>query len=119
MVGYQATDAEPPPVDRLKYFGIWLREEREAAGMSQRALAREAGLSPQAVSRIERGETQTPRWETIRRLAAALGIAPERLIQWTWRPLAVGAPKSRWSATRNARRYLREQLLRGGNRSGR
>ena len=119
MVGYPATDAEPPPVDRLKYFGIWLREEREAAGMSQRALARQAGLSPQAVSRIERGETQTPRWETIRRLATALGIAPERLIQWSWRPLAADAAKTHWSATRNAHRYLREQLLRGVSRSSR
>lgn len=116
MVGYHVMDTKPSQGNRLPCFGLRLREEREAAGLSQRALARLAGLSPQAVSRLERGVTQTPRWDTIRRLSKALGLLPERLVQWTWRPLAAAAPKSRREATRNARRFLREQLRNDADR---
>ena len=49
-----------------------VRELRERAGLSQRALARKAGTSQPAIVRYERGAA-TPSWETLQRLAAACG----------------------------------------------
>lgn len=49
-----------------------VRELRVAAGLSQRALARQAGTSQPAIARYERG-TSTPSWETLQRLAGACG----------------------------------------------
>lgn len=45
---------------------------RQAAGLSQRALAQRAETSQPAIARYERGAT-TPSWETVQRLAAACG----------------------------------------------
>ena len=45
---------------------------RERLGLSQRSLARRAGTTQAAVSRIERGLT-TPTWETVRALLAVAG----------------------------------------------
>lgn len=55
-------------------FGEQLRALREAAGYSQEALAERAGLSAKAISAIERGERKRPYPDTVRRLAAALGL---------------------------------------------
>lgn len=49
-----------------------VRELRDGAGLSQRALARRAGTSQPAVARYERGAA-TPSWETLQRLAGACG----------------------------------------------
>jgi transcriptional regulator with XRE-family HTH domain len=49
-----------------------VREMREAAGLSQRALARRARTSQPAIARYERG-LATPSWETLERLAEACG----------------------------------------------
>ena len=53
-------------------FADRLRQLREAAGLSQYALAKRSGLTKQAVSRLEMG-TRDPAWETVQRLAMALG----------------------------------------------
>jgi predicted ATPase/DNA-binding XRE family transcriptional regulator len=55
-------------------FGQQLRHFREAAGYSQEALAERAGLSPNAISALERGERKRPYPDTLRRLAEALGL---------------------------------------------
>ena len=55
-------------------FGHHLRQLREAAGYSQEALAERAGLSPNAISALERGERKRPYPDTLRRLAEALGL---------------------------------------------
>lgn len=52
---------------------------RTAAGMSQGELARAAGMTQPAVSRVERGEAN-PRLQTIARLAAALGVEASALL---------------------------------------
>jgi len=52
--------------------GAVVRDAREAAGMSQRALAARAGVPLSTVGRIERGVVD-PRWDTLRALASALG----------------------------------------------
>lgn len=56
---------------------IRLRRARLEASMSQRDLARAAGVSPTTVTLAEAGRQSTPR--TIRRLAAALGIPPSSI----------------------------------------
>lgn len=62
--------------------GRQIRRLRIEHGVSQRSLARRAGTTQAAVSRIERGLTK-PRWETVRELMLALGyeaqLTPRRL----------------------------------------
>ncbi len=56
-----------------------LRRAREAAGLSRYKLAKRAKLSLIHVSRMERGEVQ-PRLDTLRKLAAGLGISLGELL---------------------------------------
>jgi tetratricopeptide (TPR) repeat protein/transcriptional regulator with XRE-family HTH domain len=60
-----------PPVS----FAAFLRELRTGARLTQEELAEAAGLSPRSVSDLERGIATTPRRDTIRLLADALGLA--------------------------------------------
>jgi addiction module HigA family antidote len=53
-------------------FGVWLRERRAAAMLSQAALAERAEVYETTISRLERG-TRLPRAATIRRIRRALG----------------------------------------------
>lgn len=57
-------------------FTIRLKVLREKAGLTQAHLAHKAGLSHQAIAALEQG-TRGPTWETVRRLAMALGIGEE------------------------------------------
>ena len=49
-----------------------VRDLRQSAGLSQRALAERAATSQPAVARYEQGQA-TPSWETLERLAEACG----------------------------------------------
>jgi transcriptional regulator with XRE-family HTH domain len=51
-----------------------IREPRRARGWSQTQMAKEAGLSDDGVSRIERGDRK-PRLATLELIAAALGLS--------------------------------------------
>ena len=53
-------------------FGARLRRLREAAGLTQEELASKAGLTPKAISVLERGERKRPYPHTVRALADAL-----------------------------------------------
>jgi DNA-binding XRE family transcriptional regulator len=53
-------------------FAEQLRVLRENAGITKYALAKRAGLTKQAVTRLEAGQN-LPNWETVQRLAQALG----------------------------------------------
>jgi predicted ATPase/DNA-binding XRE family transcriptional regulator len=55
-------------------FGAYLKTLRATAGFTQEELATNAGLSVHAVSALERGERRRPHMETVRALAAALGL---------------------------------------------
>ncbi|MBV9172612.1 MAG: helix-turn-helix domain-containing protein, partial [Chloroflexi bacterium] len=55
-------------------FGAVLRGFRQAAGLSQEALAERAGLSLRGVSDLERGVSRAPRLHTLNRLAETLGL---------------------------------------------
>ena len=55
-------------------FGPLLRRYRQAAALSQEALAGRAGLSVQAIGQLERGDRLAPRLETVQLLVAALQL---------------------------------------------
>jgi predicted ATPase/DNA-binding XRE family transcriptional regulator len=59
-------------------FGALLRQFRAAAGISQEVLAERAGLSRRGIADLERGRRNFPYGDTIRRLADALGLAPDQ-----------------------------------------
>jgi predicted ATPase/DNA-binding XRE family transcriptional regulator len=56
-------------------FGSQLRRHRLRAGLTQEELADRAGLSPRAISALERGERRRPYPHTMRALAEALGLS--------------------------------------------
>jgi transcriptional regulator with XRE-family HTH domain len=56
-------------------FGAQLRKLREAAGLTQEELASRAGLSPTAISALERGQRKRPYPHTVRVLADALNLS--------------------------------------------
>jgi transcriptional regulator with XRE-family HTH domain len=57
-------------------IGLRLKELREAAGLTQPQLAERTGLSRAGVAHIEQG-LRRPTWDTITKLAAALGVTPD------------------------------------------
>lgn len=74
-------------------FGTLLRRYREAAGLTQEALAQRASLSARGISDLERGARQAPRRETVDLLASALALPPHKraLLEVAARPaLATG-----------------------------
>lgn len=64
----------------FEVFGQVVRRQRKARGMSQEALAFEAGIQRNYVSLIELGRNQ-PTITTVFKLANALSIKPAKLIQ--------------------------------------
>src|SRR6059058_1247385 len=58
-------------------FGDLLRRYREAAGLTQEALAERARLSARAISDLERGVKHTPRHDTVALLAEALRLSTQ------------------------------------------
>ena len=60
-------------------FGRALRQHREAAGLSQEALAAEARLHRNCVGRLERAQ-MIPSLLVVERIAAALGITMTKLV---------------------------------------
>ena len=59
-------------------LGESIRALRKTQGDSQEKLAREAGITPNMVSLIERGEGN-PSWVTVRGIANALGLSVAEL----------------------------------------
>lgn len=54
-------------------LGSWIRGERSAQDLTQRALAERAGVSRSYLGDIERGRGARPSIETLERLASAIG----------------------------------------------
>ena len=74
-----------PPSQRTKdpdllAFGQRLRAQRHAAGLTQEALAAQAGLHWTYIGQIERGERNLT-LKNILRLAEGLGVGPAVLVQ--------------------------------------
>jgi predicted ATPase/transcriptional regulator with XRE-family HTH domain len=63
----------PPPTT----FAELLKRHRLESGLTQEALAEQAGLSARGISDLERGVSRLPQRDTLTRLAAALGLAGE------------------------------------------
>lgn len=66
-------------------LGEVIREHREQHGLSQREFARRCNLSNVAIAAIENGfrsdgKIVAPKFETIRKIARAMGISTEALI---------------------------------------
>jgi transcriptional regulator with XRE-family HTH domain len=66
-------------------LGNAIRELRKKQGASQESLATEAGITPNMLSLIERGEGN-PSWVTLRGIAAALGISVSELAKRAEKP---------------------------------
>jgi transcriptional regulator with XRE-family HTH domain len=64
----------------LPSLGPRVKELREAAGMSQQALAVAAGVSISVVTQIEQGKKADPRLSTVAALASALGVTVDGLL---------------------------------------
>ena len=58
-------------------FAVLLRRYRQAAGLTQEALAERARLSVGAISSLERGLKHAPRKDTIALLVEALALSTE------------------------------------------
>lgn len=63
-------------------LAIRVKGLRTQKGMSQEFLAEESGLSLRTIQRIENGESN-PTGESLKRLANALNINPDELIDWS------------------------------------
>jgi transcriptional regulator with XRE-family HTH domain len=61
-------------------IGANLKRERESRVLTQKMLAREAGVGYPTISRIE-NDLVEPHFSTIRKLAKALGIDPAELVK--------------------------------------
>jgi transcriptional regulator with XRE-family HTH domain len=58
-----------------------LRAARERAVLSQLDLAKRSGVSRQAISKLEGVDPSPPYPSTVRKLARALGIKPQELME--------------------------------------
>lgn len=64
----------------VREFGQALRALRQRRGLSQEALAAEAGMNRTYISDLERGQ-YSPSLTAIAALAAALGVKPHELVK--------------------------------------
>ena len=71
--------AEAMAMRGMHALGQRIRRLRKAAGLSQDALAREAGIGRVTLVRLEKGE-QTPRYKTLGAIAKALGVEGAELL---------------------------------------
>jgi len=65
-------------IPRIPLFGLWYVRQQQR--LSQAELAVRAGMRQHAISDLERCKN-VPRAATVRRLAAALGVDPQRLVE--------------------------------------
>jgi transcriptional regulator with XRE-family HTH domain len=63
-----------PSQQPQKALGLAIRQLREKGGMTQEAVAHEAGITTSTLSVIERGESN-PTWATLKGIASALRIS--------------------------------------------
>jgi transcriptional regulator with XRE-family HTH domain len=58
-------------------MAIPLKTARTLKGITQAQLAEASGVDGSTISNIERGENTNPTWDTVCRIAAALGVQPQ------------------------------------------
>ena len=67
--------------DQAHVLGAFIRDHREASGLSARGLAAGAGVDVTTITRIESGSVLNPSMDRLRRIAAALEVPPHDLLQ--------------------------------------
>src|SRR5262249_12356706 len=65
------------PAMDIPNFAELLRRYRRRRSLTQEELAERAGISPAAISLLERGLTQAPQKATVQMLSAALALTPD------------------------------------------
>jgi transcriptional regulator with XRE-family HTH domain len=89
-------------VTREHTFAARLAELRRAAGLSKYELGKRSGVTAQAIGKLEAGAK--PSWESVRRLARALGVS---VAEFDVGPLTL--PDQRERAARHGRGKGSEQ----------
>ncbi|MFI6350259.1 helix-turn-helix domain-containing protein [Streptomyces sp. NPDC050560] len=83
-----------------EHIGPRLRDLRKRRGLSQQVLARESGVSLSTIRKLEQGEQNSPRMETVHRLAVALRVTTTHLFT---RPVEPPTPAAEpWRALQQA-----------------
>ena len=72
-------------------LGDFVRQNREAAGLSQRQLALAASVSVSNISRLESGFHPTPSLELLRRVAEVLDLDMAELLSYRGIPMPDGS----------------------------
>jgi predicted ATPase/DNA-binding XRE family transcriptional regulator len=80
-------------------FGDLLRRHRNSANITQEDLAGRTGLTPQAISLLERGQRRRPHRYTVAKLAEALGLTGQDLARFeaTARRSSIRRPRAKHS----------------------
>jgi DNA-binding XRE family transcriptional regulator len=65
---------------RMRFLSEELLRLRKESFLSQRDLAQKAGVSPTTIMHLETGESVDPRLSTVRKIAEALGVDPNSLV---------------------------------------
>jgi transcriptional regulator with XRE-family HTH domain len=73
---------QAPSNNRPETLGEYVRTKREAAGLSQRQLAHEAGVSFSNISRLESGFTQHPTSGLLKNVADVLDVDLAELLAY-------------------------------------
>lgn len=60
--------------EQAKRFGQWLRQQRQASGLSTYQLAKQTGLSRGTIVRFEQGAFAAPAPDKLATIAAAIGV---------------------------------------------
>jgi transcriptional regulator with XRE-family HTH domain len=96
-------------------FGVLLRRYRSKPGLTQAELAERAGISPDAISTLERGARRNPHRDTVRLLADALqrSAADRAEFLAIARQAAWGQPAEREPAPKEQAPAVRIFLLAG------
>jgi transcriptional regulator with XRE-family HTH domain len=101
-----------------KQFCVWLAQQMQARGISQRALAMRSGVNHSTISRLLATD-RTPSLETAGRLAAALGVplpayfggslepAPPEVVRQTLLGLGLNGTEVEMVVAAYRRRHLR------------
>lgn len=77
---FESVQAMGGPDQPQPGLGTAVRQLREKRGVTQEALAQDAGVTTGTVSLVERGKSN-PSWGTVKALAAGLGVAMSELVE--------------------------------------
>ena len=65
----------------MSNLGQFIKNKRDAVGLSQKELGASCGISDAAIQRIETGKTKKPGWELLCKIAKAAKIHPFEILK--------------------------------------